>query len=182
MKLFAFVLAFVAGTLVTLQIASNSKLKEAVGATIPAAIASSLFGVILLGAAMVVMQVPWPTVDKLISAPWSAWMGGAFGAFYALVTIGLARAFGCRDTRHRDRRGAAHLFCCSRSLRSVGVRGESCHRRPPDRLCVVARRIPPDLEVLAVAQRRRLCRVASDAADNERETSAAINVRLAIDT
>ena len=94
MKLFALILAFAAGALVTLQIASTSKLKEAVGATVPAAIASSLFGVALLGAAMVVMQVPWPTFDKLISAPWSAWMGGAFGAFYALVTIGLARHLG----------------------------------------------------------------------------------------
>jgi uncharacterized membrane protein YdcZ (DUF606 family) len=53
MKLFAFVLAFVAGALVTLQIASTATLKEAVGETVPAAIASSLFGVVLLGAAMV---------------------------------------------------------------------------------------------------------------------------------
>jgi bacterial/archaeal transporter family-2 protein len=94
MNLFAFVMAFVAGALVTLQIASTSRLKEAVGATVPAAIASSLFGVVLLGAAMVVMQVPWPTFDRLISAPWSDWIGGAFGASYALVTIGLARHLG----------------------------------------------------------------------------------------
>jgi bacterial/archaeal transporter family-2 protein len=52
------VLAFVAGGLVTLQIGSNAKLKEALGDPLPAVIVSSMLGVGLLAAAMLVMQVP----------------------------------------------------------------------------------------------------------------------------
>ena len=94
MKLLTFGLALVAGALVTLQIGSTAKLKEAVGDTIPAVIASSMFGVVLLAAAMVVMQMPWPPLQRLASAPLSGWLGGIFGAFYALVTIALARQMG----------------------------------------------------------------------------------------
>ena len=70
----AFILALCVGALVTLQIASTVRLKEAVGETLPAIIASSMVGVLLLGAAMLVMQSPWPSPAKLIGAPPSAWV------------------------------------------------------------------------------------------------------------
>jgi transporter family-2 protein len=94
MRFLAFVLAFVAGALVTLQIGSNAKLKEALGGPLPAIIASSSLGVALLVVAMVVIQVPWPSVGKLTAAPLSAWLGGIFGAVYAIVTVILAKHVG----------------------------------------------------------------------------------------
>jgi transporter family-2 protein len=94
MRLLAFVCSFIAGALVTLQIGSNAKLKEALGGPLPAVIASSSLGVALLVAAMLVMQVPWPSAGRLTAAPLAAWLGGIFGAVYAIVTVILARHVG----------------------------------------------------------------------------------------
>jgi transporter family-2 protein len=94
MRLLAFVLAFLAGGLVTLQVGSNTRLKEAVGGLLPAVIVSSGLGILLLGAVMLVMQVPWPSLVKFRTAPPTAWLGGLFGAFYAVVTVFLARHMG----------------------------------------------------------------------------------------
>jgi bacterial/archaeal transporter family-2 protein len=94
MQVLAFVASFVAGALVTLQIGSNAKLKEALGGPLPAIIASSSLGVALLVVAMLVIQVPWPSPGRLNAAPLSAWLGGIFGAVYAIVTVILARHVG----------------------------------------------------------------------------------------
>jgi transporter family-2 protein len=94
MQVLAFVASFVAGALVTLQIGSNAKLKEALGGPLPAIIASSSLGVALLVVAMLVIQVPWPSQGRLNAAPLSAWLGGIFGAVYAIVTVILARHVG----------------------------------------------------------------------------------------
>jgi transporter family-2 protein len=94
MRLLTFVGAFAAGAVVTLQLASNTKLKEAVGGLLPAVIVSSALGILLLGGAMLVMQVPWPSLSKFREAPPTAWLGGALGAFYAMVTVYLARHMG----------------------------------------------------------------------------------------
>jgi bacterial/archaeal transporter family-2 protein len=94
MRLLAFLLACGAGALVTLQIGSNAKLKEAVGGALPAVIVSSALGVVLLLGAMLVMQVPWPPLARLTAAPPSAWLGGVLGAVYAMVTVVLARHVG----------------------------------------------------------------------------------------
>ena len=94
MGLMAIVLAFVAGALVTLQIGSNARLKEAVGGTLPAVIASSALGIVLLAVTMLLMQAPWPPLVKLREAPVSAWLGGLFGAVYAIATVFLVRHMG----------------------------------------------------------------------------------------
>ena len=94
MRTLAIVLAFGVGALVTLQIGSNARLKEALGGALPAIIASSVLGVALLGAAMLALQMPWPSATKLRAAPASAWLGGVFGAVYAIVTVLLVRHMG----------------------------------------------------------------------------------------
>jgi transporter family-2 protein len=94
MRLLPFLLAFAAGALVTLQIGTTAKLKDAFGETLPAIIVSSIVGVVILGGAMLVMQSSWPPLGKLVAAPPSAWLGGVFGAFYAIVTVVLARHLG----------------------------------------------------------------------------------------
>ena len=94
MRFMAVVLAFVAGALVTLQIGSNARLKEAVGGTLPAVIASSMLGIGLLAVTMLLMQAPWPPLATLRTAPASAWLGGLFGAVYAAATVFLVRHMG----------------------------------------------------------------------------------------
>ena len=94
MSLLSLALAFVVGTLITLQIGSNARLKEAIGHPLPAVIISSALGIVVLVGAMLVGRVPWPSLDKLSAAPGAAWFGGLFGAAYAIVTIVLARHIG----------------------------------------------------------------------------------------
>ena len=94
MRTLAIVLAFAVGALVTLQIGSNARLKEALGGALPAIIASSALGVALLGAAMLALQTPWPSATTLRAAPAAAWLGGVFGAVYAIVTVLLVRHMG----------------------------------------------------------------------------------------
>ncbi len=91
MKMLAFAAAFVAGALVTLQIGSNARLREAMGGALPAIIVSSALGIVLLWAAMLALQVPWPPLARMTAAPPSAWLGGLLGAVYAVVTVVLAR-------------------------------------------------------------------------------------------
>src|SRR5215470_13236721 len=51
--------------------------------------------VAFLTVAMFVLQMAWPSVERLTSAPASSWLGGICGSFYALVTIALlARRMG----------------------------------------------------------------------------------------
>jgi transporter family-2 protein len=94
MRTLAVLLAFAVGALVTLQIGSNARLKEALGGALPAIIASSALGVALLGAATLVLQTPWPNATTLRAVPASAWLGGVFGALYAIVTVLLVRHMG----------------------------------------------------------------------------------------
>jgi transporter family-2 protein len=89
-----FVVAFVAGALVTTQTGSNARLKEALEHPLPAVILSSAVGVLLLLAAAVVARAPVPSVQKVAGAPWSAWLGGVLGASYAIIVVLLARRLG----------------------------------------------------------------------------------------
>jgi transporter family-2 protein len=94
MRTLAVVLAFAVGALVTLQIGSNARLKDALGGALTAIIVSSALGVVLLGMSMLAMQLPWPSATTLRAAPASAWLGGVFGAVYAIVTVLLVRHMG----------------------------------------------------------------------------------------
>src|SRR5262245_54905286 len=64
MRIFPFVLAFAAGVLVTLQIGSNVRLKEAVGGALPAVIMSSLLGLALLIAVMFTARQSLPVIEQ----------------------------------------------------------------------------------------------------------------------
>jgi bacterial/archaeal transporter family-2 protein len=87
-------IALVAGAVVTLQTGSNARLKEAFGHALPAVIVSSLIGIALLVAVMVVMRAPAPSLARATAAPWTAWLGGVLGAGYAVVVVLLARHLG----------------------------------------------------------------------------------------
>ena len=85
-----FAVSLLAGALVTAQTGLNARLKEALGHPLPAVIVSSLIGVVLLAAAMMVARTSVPSPSSAIAAPWSAWLGGVLGAatLTALVVTG----------------------------------------------------------------------------------------------
>jgi transporter family-2 protein len=89
-----FAIALLAGTLITLQIGSNARLKEAFGEAIPAIIVSSALGIVLLVAVTLTGRIPWPSLGSVMSTPWWGWLGGALGAVYAVTTVLLARELG----------------------------------------------------------------------------------------
>jgi transporter family-2 protein len=86
--------ALLAGAFVTLQTASNLRLKDALGQPLHAVDISSLIGIVLLYAAIVVTRTPLPSADRLTGAPWTAWPGGMLGAAYAIIVVVLARELG----------------------------------------------------------------------------------------
>jgi transporter family-2 protein len=89
-----FGVAFLVGAVITVQIGTNTRLKEAFGEALPAVIISSSLGVLILVAIVVIARVPWPSGGDIAGAPWWAWLGGALGAVYAISTVLLARTLG----------------------------------------------------------------------------------------
>ena len=86
--------ALLVGALITIQAGSNTRLKEAFGEPLPAVVVSSLIGIVLLTAVLVATRTPLPSVDRVTSAPWTAWLGGILGAVYAVTVVVLARDLG----------------------------------------------------------------------------------------
>jgi bacterial/archaeal transporter family-2 protein len=94
MTALSLLVALIAGALVTLQTGSNARLKEALGHPLYAVVISSMIGVALLWAAIVVTRTPPPSFGRLTGAPWTAWLGGILGAAYAVTVVVLARELG----------------------------------------------------------------------------------------
>ena len=88
------VLALVVGALITVQVGTNTRLKEAFGEAVPAVIVSSLLGVVVLGVGTLLSRTAWPSAARIAGAPWWAWLGGLLGAVYAVATVLLARRLG----------------------------------------------------------------------------------------
>jgi len=91
---FFLAIAFGVGALITVQIATNTRLKEAFGEAVPAVIVSSLLGVVILAIVTLGVRTPWPSAARIAGAPWWAWLGGLLGAVYAVATVLLARRLG----------------------------------------------------------------------------------------
>ena len=87
-------IAFGVGALITVQIGTNTRLKEALGDAVPAVIISSLLGVVILVGVTLLGRTPWPSATRIAGAPWWAWLGGLLGAVYAVATVLLARRLG----------------------------------------------------------------------------------------
>ena len=87
-------IAFLVGTLITVQVGANTRLKEAFGEALPAVIVSSSLGVLILAAVALIGRSSWPSAATLAGVPWWGWLGGALGAVYAIVTVMLARTLG----------------------------------------------------------------------------------------
>jgi bacterial/archaeal transporter family-2 protein len=91
---FFLAIAFCIGALITVQIGTNTRLREAFGEAVPAVIVSSLLGVAILVAVTLIARTPWPSGATMAGAPWWAWLGGLLGAVYAVATVLLARTLG----------------------------------------------------------------------------------------
>jgi len=82
------------GVLNAIQSGSSAQLAKALGSPWPAAIAVSLVGLAGVAAALAFVGNPWPGMDKIMSTPWWAWIGGLFGAAYVLATLSFAGQLG----------------------------------------------------------------------------------------
>ena len=126
-----FLIALLAGALVTVQTGSNARLKDALGHPLPAVIVSSLLGIVLLVAAMAVTRASIPPLGRALSAPWTAWLGGALGAAYAMTVVVLAHGLGAATLTALIVSGQ---LICSVALDHYGVLGFEAHVAGPARL------------------------------------------------
>jgi bacterial/archaeal transporter family-2 protein len=94
MKWLASLFAFVAGTLITCQVGSNSQLKKNLGQPLPALLVNYAVGIAAVFLCTYVKQVPLPSTGKAFQTPWWGWFGGLFGAVYGLAAIVLASQLG----------------------------------------------------------------------------------------
>lgn len=94
MKWLAWIFAFVAGTLITCQVGSNTQLKKSLGQPLPALLVNYVVGVTAVFLYTFIKQVPIPSGAKAFQTPWWGWLGGLFGAVYGLTAIVLASQLG----------------------------------------------------------------------------------------
>jgi putative inner membrane exporter YdcZ len=81
----AFIFALLSGAAITAQAGSNSQLKQSLRDPISALAINYVLGLSSVVVVMVFARVSLPTMDRLGSAPWWAWLGGVLGAFYGLI-------------------------------------------------------------------------------------------------
>jgi transporter family-2 protein len=91
--LFAFVGAFLSGTLVALQAPTNAMLSRAVGSPVNAALISFAVGLLALIIAVLALGVR-PNPAEMRSLPWYAWTGGLYGAIFVAIAAFAAPRIG----------------------------------------------------------------------------------------
>jgi transporter family-2 protein len=124
-------IALAAGAFITLQTGSNTRLKEALGHPLPAVVVSSLIGIVLLAAVIVVTRAPVPSPARVTAAPWTAWLGGILGAAYAVSVVVLARELGAATLTALVITGQ---LVCSVVLDHFGLLGFDLHAAGSGRL------------------------------------------------
>jgi transporter family-2 protein len=87
MPLTLYLLAFVGGLLLTVQVGANSTLRDAVGSPAMAALSSFVVGLVGLLAFLVVTRTSLPSRADLAAAPAWAWTGGLLGAYYVATSV-----------------------------------------------------------------------------------------------
>lgn len=87
-------LALVAGAVLPVQVALNARLGSALGAPIYGALTNFLVGSVGLLVFFLATRTPIPAPARATALPPSAWLGGALGAFYVLMTVVLVPRLG----------------------------------------------------------------------------------------
>jgi bacterial/archaeal transporter family-2 protein len=85
MQLIPYLIAFVAGLLLTVQVGLNATLGRAVGNVHFAVLANFTVGLAGILLYIVAARDAWPTREGLATVPMWAWFGGFLGAFYVAV-------------------------------------------------------------------------------------------------
>jgi transporter family-2 protein len=83
-----------AGAMLPLQFGINAQLARWVDSPLRAALVSFAVGTAVLLVAAAPLLRGWPAAERLGSAPWWVWIGGALGAFYVLGSIVTAPRLG----------------------------------------------------------------------------------------
>ncbi len=82
-----YVLAFMAGLLLTVQVGLNAALRNAFGNPGTAALANFMVGTVGLFVYLLIARAEWPSRAAMGGAPAWAWLGGLLGAFYVASSV-----------------------------------------------------------------------------------------------
>jgi bacterial/archaeal transporter family-2 protein len=82
-----FLLAFLAGAALPIQVGLNGELAHWVGSPVRASLISVAVSTLALGMLTLVAFRGWPSLSKLSGVPWWVWLGGLLGAFYVTGSI-----------------------------------------------------------------------------------------------
>jgi transporter family-2 protein len=85
--MFYYLLAFVAGMALSIQVGVNSTLRHGLGNPAMATLVSFLVGMVGLTLYLVLTRASFPTRAAVASVPAWAWFGGLLGAFYVATTV-----------------------------------------------------------------------------------------------
>jgi len=88
------VFALAAGAMLPFQAGIKAQLAEYLGGPLRAALVSFVVGVLVLLPLVAVFVRGLPTAERVGAAPWWAWLGGAFGAFYVAGSLTSAPKLG----------------------------------------------------------------------------------------
>ena len=97
MNLFYFLLVFVAGIGVTLQLGVNSQLRQAVANPVLSSLISFMVGTVALVLYFVTTSKTMPAFETFKGIPWWKYMGGILGAFYVTTVIIAAPRIGAAN-------------------------------------------------------------------------------------
>jgi bacterial/archaeal transporter family-2 protein len=86
--------ALAAGAMLPIQFGINAQLASWLGSSVRAALVSFVVGALCLFVVALAFARDWPPADRVSSAPWWVWIGGALGAFYVLGSIVTAPKLG----------------------------------------------------------------------------------------
>jgi transporter family-2 protein len=82
-----FILAFVAGMALTIQVGINSTLRYWLGNPGMATLVSLVVGTVGMALYLLLMRTPLPARTAIAAVPAWAWSGGVVGAFYVATTV-----------------------------------------------------------------------------------------------
>jgi transporter family-2 protein len=82
-----FILAFIAGMALTIQVGINSTLRHGLGDPGMATLVSFLVGIVGLVFYLLLTRTPLPARTAIAAVPAWAWFGGLVGAFYVATTV-----------------------------------------------------------------------------------------------
>lgn len=85
MQLLPYLIAFVAGLMLTVQVGLNATLGRAVGNVRFAVLMNFTVGLVGIIVYLVLSRETWPSRAGLATVPMWAWFGGFLGAFYVAV-------------------------------------------------------------------------------------------------